>query len=380
MAAVAMTRAVPLTERLRSSRALGLSAVAVVAVAWPFFTSKTIHFYGALSAIYALVALSLVILAGWTGQVSLGHAAFLGFGTYIGQKVLTAGVPVPLAVLIVGAFGAVISLALGIPSLRLRGVYLTIVTLAFGAACQRYFFQLESVRGFHSSTVPRPSVFGLSTQSDRGLYFVVLAVFSIALLMAWNLRRSDTGRALFAIRDSEEAAQALAVRIAPYKIGAFALSAALATTAGLFYGMLYGATPGPDQFGILQSFFLLALPVVGGLESLTGAVIGGTFLATAQPLVNVFHIRLFLATAVALILVALSGYDGVAGMARAFIAAVGDAIGRRGRVRYGSFVPEEPAEANGKAHVRVRVHGEAVPGSVVRLRVRGAGAGAGGEP
>ena len=356
----------------RRNRAIVLVVVAAAALLWPVFTSKTIHFYGALSAIYALVALSLVILAGWTGQVSLGHAAFLGFGTYIGQKVLSAGVPVPIAVLIVAAFGAVISLALGIPSLRLRGVYLTIVTLAFGAACQRYFFQLESVRGFRSSTVPRPSVFGISTASDKGLYYVVLIVFAIAMFMAWNLRRSDTGRSLFAIRDSEEAAQALAVHIAPYKIGAFALSAALATTAGLFYGMLYGATPGPDQFGILQSFFLLALPVVGGLESLWGAVVGGAFLATAQPLVNVFHVRLFLASSVALILVALSGYDGVTGMVAALFRSVGDAVTGRERVRYGSFVPETEAEANGKGHLRVRVIGKPVPGSLLRLRVRGA--------
>src|SRR5207245_3514022 len=156
-----------LMQRVRGRPAL-VGVAAVAAVAWPFFTSKTIHFYGALSAIYALVALSLVILAGWTGQVSLGHAAFLGFGVYIGQKMLSAGVPVLLAVVVVAAFGAAISLVLGIPSLRLRGVYLTIVTLAFGAACQHYFFLLESIRGFHSSTVPRPSVFGLSTQSDRG--------------------------------------------------------------------------------------------------------------------------------------------------------------------------------------------------------------------
>ena len=144
------------SDPVRRNRAITLVVVAAAALVWPLFTSKTIHFYGALSAIYALVALSLVILAGWTGQVSLGHAAFLGFGVYIGQKVLSAGVPVPIAVLTVAAFGAVISLALGVPSLRLRGVYLTIVTLAFGAACQRYFFQLNSVRGFRSSTVPRP--------------------------------------------------------------------------------------------------------------------------------------------------------------------------------------------------------------------------------
>jgi branched-chain amino acid transport system permease protein len=359
-------------QRVRGRPAL-VGVAAVAAVVWPFFASKTFHFYGALSAIYALVALSLVILAGWTGQVSLGHAAFLGFGVYIGQKMLSAGVPVLLAVVVVAAFGAAISLVLGIPSLRLRGVYLTIVTLAFGAACQHYFFLLESIRGFHSSTVPRPPVFGLSTQSDRGLYFVVLAVFGLALLMAWNLRRSDAGRALFAIRDSEEAAQALAVRIAPYKIGAFALSAALATTAGLFYGMLYGATPGPDQFGILQSFFLMALPVVGGLESLAGAVIGGAFLATAQPLVNLFHVRLFLASAVALILVSLSRYDGVTGIVREMANAVRDALGTQERIRYGSFVPEAVADTNGRPHARVRVDGEMPAGSLLRLRVGGVG-------
>src|SRR5205807_6158127 len=162
------------SDPARRNRGIVLVLVAVAALVWPLFTSKTIQFYGALSAIYALVALSLVILAGWTGQVSLGHTAFLGFGTYIGQKVLTAGVPVLLAVPIVAAFGAVISLALGVPSLRLRGVYLTIVTLAFGAACQRYFFQLEWIRGFHSSTVKRPPVLGFSIQNDRALYFVVL--------------------------------------------------------------------------------------------------------------------------------------------------------------------------------------------------------------
>ena len=353
-------------------RTLALAGAAVAAVAWPFFTSKTIHFYGALSAIYALVALSLVVLAGWTGQVSLGHAAFLGFGVYIGQKVLADGVPVLVAVILVALFGVVISLALGVPSLRLRGVYLTIVTLAFGAACQHYFFQLKVVRGYHSATVPRPSVLGFSMQGNRALYFLVLAVFAVALWIAYNLRRSDTGRALFAIRDSEDAAQALGIRIAPYKIGAFALSAALATVAGLFYGMLYGATPGPEQFGILQSFFLLALPVVGGLESLAGAVIGGTFLATGQPLVNVFHIRLFLASAVALILVAGSRFDGVTGMARELGVTVKRALSPGDALRYGSFVPHGPEVANGHAHGLARVRGSLPPGSILRLRIKSA--------
>jgi branched-chain amino acid transport system permease protein len=361
----------------RSRRFWLIAAAAVATVWWPFLTPKVAHFYGALSAIYALVALSLVILAGWTGQVSLGHAAFLGFGVYIGQKVLSAGVPVPLAVVAVAAFGAAVSLVLGIPSLRLRGVYLTIVTLAFGAACQRYFFVLNSVRSYHASVVPRPNVLGFSIKGDRALYFVVLAVFGLALLAASNLRHSDTGRAWFAIRDSEDAAQALAIRLAPYKIGAFALSAALATTAGLFYGMLYQATPGPDQFGVLQSFFLLALPIVGGLESLAGALVGGAFLATAQPLVNALNIRLFLASGIALIVVALSKVDGFTGMVRSMIDTVGRELAPEDRARYGSFVPEElMAPSNGSPHLKVRVVGPPPRGSVLRLRVRGAG----GEP
>jgi branched-chain amino acid transport system permease protein len=354
-----------------TGRRLGIALCVVALVVWPFVSSKTVNFYNVLAAVYALVALSLIILVGWTGQISLGHAAFLGFGVYVGQKLLAHGVPVLISVVLVAAFGAVISLALGIPSLRLRGVYLTIATLAFGAACQRYFFVLNSVRGYHASVVRRPPIFGLSISSNRGLYLLVLAVFGVGVLIAANLRRTDPGRALFAIRDSEDAAQAMAIRIAPYKIAAFALSAALATVAGLFYGMLYQATPGADQFGVLQSLFFLAMPVLGGMESLLGAVLGGIFLATAQPLANEFHIRPFFMASVALILVLLSGYDGVTGMALAVIRAVQKAAGRRADVRYGSFVPDEEAAAglNGRAHVPVTVAGPVPDGTVVRVRL-----------
>jgi branched-chain amino acid transport system permease protein len=364
----------PLRERL-STRQWAIAAFAVAAVAWPMLSPKVAQFYGALSAIYALVALSLIILVGWTGQISLGHAAFMGFGVYMGQKILTAGIPVPLAILMVAAFGAAISLILGVTSLRLRGVYLTIATLAFGAACQRYFFQLSWVRSFHAQVVPRPNVIGFAIHSDRQLYYLVLVVLGLCLLIGANLRRTDAGRALFAIRDSEDAAQAMAIKIAPYKIGAFALSAALATVAGLFYGMLYQATPGPDQFGVLQSLFLLAMPVLGGLESLFGALIGGTFLATAQPLVNLFHIRIYLASSAALILVLLSGFDGVTGMVRAFLTNARQAVSPDDQLRYGTFVPDQVAAEDGNGHAKqrpklhVKVVGRIVPGSIVKAKV-----------
>lgn len=346
----------------------GMAVLAAAALLWPVFTSETAHFYGSLSAIYALVGLSLVILIGWTGQISLGHAAFLGFGCYIGAELLNNGVPLELAVPIMGAVGGVISLVLGIPSLRLRGVYLTITTLAFGLACQRFFFTRPQLRGANAEEVPREPLLGISTQTDRGLYYAVLVVLTLALLLAWNVRRTDVGRVLFAIRDSESAAQAMAIRIAPYKVGVFAASAALATIAGLFYGMLFRATPGPDQFGVIQSLFYLAMPVLGGAEALLGAIFGGVFLATGQPLVNEFDVRIYLATSAVLLLMLLSGYDGVVGMLKAGRNALTDAI-RGEPVRYGSFLPEDEI-STAKAPVVHASAAEPLPaGAVVRVRL-----------
>jgi branched-chain amino acid transport system permease protein len=352
-----------------------LALLAAGAVCWPLVAPPVAHFYGALSVIYALVGLSLVVLIGWTGQVSLGHAAFLGFGCYLGAKLLAAGVPLVLAIPCVALLGSVISLLLGVPSLRLRGVYLTIATLAFGAACQRFLFVLPSVRGAAAQEVPRVPLLGLPTTSDLGLYYVVLLVLGLSLAMAANVRRTDVGRVLFAIRDSEQAAQAMAVRVAPYKIGVFAASAALATVAGLFYGMLFQATPGPDQFGVVQSLFYLAMPVLGGAEALLGAVIGGAFLAVGQPLVNLFDVRLYLVTALALLAMLLSGHDGVTGLLKTFGRKIGDAMREGEPVRYGSFVPDHmlSRHAEGPPVVRVVTREPLPDGTLVRARLVGSG-------
>jgi branched-chain amino acid transport system permease protein len=357
---------------LISSRRAGIIVLLVAAVAWPWVLPETTHFYGVLSIVYGLVALSVTVLAGWTGQISLGQAAFLGVGTYAGQKLLVHDVPLVLTIPLVALLGALVSLALGIPSLRLRGVYLTIVTLAFGAACEKFFFPLRAIRGAKAGLVPRASLLGFPTDSDRSLYWVGLLVLAGALVLTYNLRRSDAGRALFAIRDSEEAAMALGVRVAPYKIGAFALSSALATTAGVFYGMLFQATPGPSQFGVIQSFFLLALPVIGGLETLGGAVVGGILLATAQPIVNEFHVRLFLASGVLLVFSTLSRTGGVVGAALNIVRSFREQLRpETAQQRYGSFVPDASAPENGKPpHARLRVRGRVAPGALVTLRIR----------
>jgi branched-chain amino acid transport system permease protein len=353
-------------------RRLRLALVAAAALSWPFVLPPSTHFYGVLATVYALVGLSLIVLAGWTGQISLGHAAFLGLGVYAGQRILHAGVPLVATLPLVAALGAAVSLVLGVPSRRLRGVYLTIATLAFGAACERYLFALDAVRGYRSAIVPRASLLGFPTTSDRGLYLVALAVLGLALALVRNLRQSDVGRAWFAIRDSEDAASALGVRIAPYKIGAFALSAALATTAGVLYGMLLQATPGPSQFGVLQSLFLLAVPVVGGIESLAGAVVGGALFATAQPVVNLFGVRLFLASGILLASVTLSHTEGVVGAATRLMVAWREA-GRPIPAGYGSFAADPDGSGHRPASMVVRVIGVLPAGSRLRLRFAPAG-------
>jgi branched-chain amino acid transport system permease protein len=356
-------------SRLRAR--LPLAAVGIAAVAFPFIASPGKHFYGVLAVIYSLLALSLVVLTGWTGQISLGHAAFLGLGVYSGQRFLHAGVPFPAVLVVVGLVSAAVSLVLAVPSLRLRGVYLAIVTLAFGAACERYIFKLPFLRGELASTVGRPSFFGISTASDRNLYLVALAVLVLALWLVANLRRTDLGRVFLAVRDAEDAAMALGVNLARSKVTAFAISAALAGMAGVFYAVLFQATPAPSQFGVLQSLFLLALPVVGGLEHPAGAVVGGTLFAFAQPVTNALGVRLFLVTGLLVIFVVLSRSDGITGLARRFVNAFTDAIHGDATARYGSFVPESVGRAsarNGPPQPRVRVDGALPAGS--RLHVR----------
>ena len=342
-------------------RTAALVALGAAAVAWPFVLPGYTHFYGVLTVVYALVALSVTVLSGWGGQISLGQAAFLGIGVYAAQPLLAGGLPLPLVLVAVGLLGAAVSLVLGVPSLRLRGVYLTVVTLAFGAACERFLFPIEEISGGRTAKlVERPSLFGWSLAADRDLYLAALMVGAGAFWLARNLRRSNAGRSLFAIRDSEDAAASLGIRVAPGKIGAFAFSAALASVAGAFYAMLFNSTPASDQFGVLQSLFFLALPVIGGLESLVGAVIGGFALAVAQPVVNALEVRLFFTAGLMLTVVVLARTGGVVGLAVSLWRSA-----RRQLARQPVTEPAIPAFPR----LRLRTDDVLPAGAVVRLRL-----------
>ncbi len=235
--------------------------------------------------IYGVVGLGLMLLAGFTGQFSLGHAAFLGTGAYTQAVLANMGVPFPLAMLGAAALSAAAGVVVGLPALRLKGIYLGIATLSFGFIVEEIFARWESVTGGNSGLhVKSPQIFGWELGSGNGFYFLCLVVAVLCTLAILNLLRSPTGRAFVAIRDSEISAQSMGIHLARYKTMSFAISAALAGLGGALYAHKLSFIS-PDQFNILQSIDLLLLVVIGGLGSVHGAFLGAIFLISMPQLI-----------------------------------------------------------------------------------------------
>ncbi|MBA3772003.1 MAG: branched-chain amino acid ABC transporter permease [Ramlibacter sp.] len=228
--------------------------------------------------IYGVVGLGLMVLAGYTGLFSIGHAAFFGVGAYT-QAVLTGmGWPFPLALAVAGTLSAAVGVVVGLPALRVKGIYLGIATLSFGFVVEEVFARWESVTGGNAGkTVGTPNFFGWAADTGTSFYFVCLVIAVLSTLACANLMRSSTGRALVAIRDSEISAQSMGIHLARYKTLSFALSAALAGIGGALYAHQIRFLS-PDQFNIIQSIDLLLMVVIGGLGSLHGAFLGAIFL------------------------------------------------------------------------------------------------------
>ncbi len=282
---------------------------------------------------YALIAFSLVILTGWVGQISLGHAAFVGIGAFTtGLLSQNWNIPFPVSLPIVAIIAAGAASILGVVALRVRGLYLAVATLIFAWVADAYLFSASwfvgegSARSLANRTIGHPeglTRFDLS--NPRVLYLVMVAAVIAAWLLARNLKHSKTGRAFFAIRGSEMAAVSLGIDVMKYKLLAFALSGALAGIAGnLMMVELRAVSPVLFQFNV--SLFFLGVAVVGGITSLGGAVAAGVLFAA---LTEVFFRVSFLdgwldIVTIGLLLAVLLGYPGGLG-------ALGPAI--RDRVR-----------------------------------------------
>jgi len=269
--------------------AVWYALLAVIVLALPSLLSR--YYIGEITwvFIYGICGVSLMVLVGYTGLISLGHAAFLGIGAYAHAYLLQQGLPwvasVAIAVLITTACGVIV----GLPALRMTGIYLAIATLAFAVIIQEVFTRWESVTGgFAGLAVDKPIIFGVRINDDASFYYLCAALLALTILFTRNLLRSPTGRAWVAIRDSEIAAQSMGVHLPLYKSVAFAYSAALMGLAGALFAHKI-AYLAPDIFSILFSIQMLLLVIVGGLGSLQGAVFGAIFVALLPPIIAILR-------------------------------------------------------------------------------------------
>ncbi len=243
-----------------------------------------------LAGIYIILAVSLNLIIGYAGQVSLGHAAFYGIGAYASAlAALHWHFPFPLAALSAMLITGGCGLALGLPTLRLKEDYLAIVTLGFGVIVDLVFLNLEVTGGPDGLVgIPSPRLFGLSFRPQPSyLLLVALAVFFV-LGFTYLLVRSYHGRALRAIRDHETTAQVMGINTPAYKIVIFTLAAALAGLAGSLYAH-YITFINPESFGLHTSILILCMVVVGGMGSIAGSVLGAVALAVLPEMLRQFQ-------------------------------------------------------------------------------------------
>ncbi len=259
----------------------------LLVLAAPFVVGSYLQSQIVFVFIYAIVGVGLLILAGFAGQVSLGHAAFLAIGAYTAGYMQRHGVPflvyLPLSVVLTGAVGALV----GFPALRLAGIYLVIATIAFGFIMEEVAARWESVtNGNDGMRIKQIELFGFTLSRDGySFYYLCLGFLILVLVLALNLLRSPTGRAFIAIRDSETAAQSIGVNLAVYKVMAFSISAAMTGLAGCLYAHKMSFIS-PEMFTLLLSLEFVIVILIGGVGSLHGAVLGSIFVVMVDPFLS----------------------------------------------------------------------------------------------
>ena len=268
-------------------QAFWYSVLAVVLLAAPWWASEYMMTQLQFIGIYAIVGLGLMLLVGFTGQISLGHAAFLAVGAYTEALLAAAGWPFWLTLPCAALLSAAVGIVIGLPALRLKGIYLAIATLAFGVIVEEILARWESLTGGNSGLHVKPiELFGAKLAGDAEFYYLVLALTALCCVALANLLRSPTGRAFVAIRDSEISAACLGVNLARTKTLSFALSAALTGIGGALYAHKVSFIS-PEQFTLLVSIELVTIVILGGVGSLHGAVLGAAFVIVLPQLISI---------------------------------------------------------------------------------------------
>ncbi len=241
-----------------------------------------------LIGIYIIGAHGINLLTGFTGQISLGHGAFMGVGAYASAILVTrAGIPFWVAMPAAGLITAAIGMIFGIPSLRLKGLYLAIATMAAQFIIEFAMRNWDSLTGGSSGmSAPSPEFFGFPLDNDLRYYYLVYAVVILATLFTTNLVRSRPGRAFVAIRDRYMSAEVMGVNLFTYKLMAFGVSSFLVGVAGSLYGH-YTMVVSDEHFHIWLSVQYLAMIIIGGMGHVLGAIFGAVFMTLLPELIRV---------------------------------------------------------------------------------------------
>src|SRR6201987_2380631 len=257
--------------------------LALLAIA-PFVLSGYLVSQLVFVCIYATVGVALLILTGFTGQASLGHAAFLAIGAYTAAYLQQFGVPFEIYFLAGGLFAGIVGAIVGFPALRLQGIYLVIATISFAFIVEEILARWESVtRGNEGMRVKTLQLFGASVPRDSpAFYFLCLAVLILTIVGTLNLLRSPTGRAFVAIRDSETAARSMGVNVSLSKVKSFAISAAITGFAGVLFAHKLSFIS-PEMFTLQLSIEFIIVILIGGAFSLHGAGLGAIFIVMIDP-------------------------------------------------------------------------------------------------
>ncbi len=253
----------------------------------PFVSSPYMLYVINSMGIYAIAAVGLNLLIGYTGQISLGHGAFFGVGAYTAAILATkASFPFVVAVPAAGLVTAAVGIVFGLPSARLKHLYLLIATLAGQFIIEYVLVQWEGLTGgAEGIVVTGATLFGIDLGNDRTLYFVIFACFVFMTWIAVNLVRTRYGRAFIAIRDNDRAAEGMGIPIFRYKLLSFAISSFYAGFAGALFAF-YVMSITPEPFNLWLSIYFIAIIIIGGLGKITGSVFGTIFIVLLEEVLS----------------------------------------------------------------------------------------------
>ena len=265
-----------LVRHRRLLAALVSLLVAALMPLLPYFHTASHRFDMVVILVMAVASVALTLVVGWSGQVSLGHYALLGLGAYMCAKLVPHGFSLPLLMVVAGGAGAVAMVVVGLPALRIKGLSLALTTLGFAVVAPTWLFEQSwlGAPGNAPVEVPRAGLASIGeVKSYLGLYYVALLLLMLVLVCLAAARRSLPGQLVLAVRDNEKAVAGFGVQPAAVKLGVLALSGAVVAAAGVIWGLAWQSMS-TDLVPAQLSLVLLALPVIGGLGSLPGAVAG----------------------------------------------------------------------------------------------------------